>query len=533
MKSENNFKNGYNSDSSKSKHYLLNKNDLTLDDIQKKTNDDNNVQDELLKQIENLKTTETDMMVGYLANKEKLVNDSEIKPYTKSNNNYYQHTKLTESINDMLKDDDKEKDNNTEKPKVDFFNTTNDKHEEDKHKNSESEPEFKTKEEENLAKLDMLRKLGELVNQYNVKLSQVYNMNSDIKAMRFEYELHKSIRDKHNKIKWMSNTLLNLCWGIEMANENYNPFDFHLDGWSSQMNRDIKDYYDVFGDLYEKYFKAGKKLPPELTLMFMIGGSAVQFHLQKSFMSGLPSLGQTLDNNPDITQKLREQAQADKMRQMNQSNDIYEKELLKQQEIALQKAKDLELLKKQEEEYKNRMNNLQNQQYQAYGQNNVFQKQQKLAELQNKLQQQASDTKSTIQNRQIPQIIRPTTINNQQQNNQQRNNQTNNQPVMSPPIIPSSMRKQQEQMEILRQKQILEHKKQLKEDNKSDDLSSYEGSSVKLNPDIDNIINKNIKNISNSSTSSKINLNDDDNSVGSVISIGSQKRRKRKGIRIE
>ena len=99
-----------------------------------------------------------------------------------------------------------------------------------------------------LKKLDMLRKLGELA-QYGVKLSQNYNMSSDYFTMKYEYELHKNIRAKQNSVNWMSSLMLNCIYGVEILNDKYNPFDLKLKNWSEQINADINNYYDIFGEI--------------------------------------------------------------------------------------------------------------------------------------------------------------------------------------------------------------------------------------------------------------------------------------------
>ena len=39
------------------------------------------------------------------------------------------------------------------------------------------------------------------------------------------------------------------------------------------MSADINSYYDVFGELYEKYSQPGKSVAPEIKLMMMVSGS--------------------------------------------------------------------------------------------------------------------------------------------------------------------------------------------------------------------------------------------------------------------
>ena len=140
-------------------------------------------------------------------------------------------------------------------------------------------------ESQMLKKLEMLRKLGELA-QYGVKLSQNYNMNSDYFTMKYEHQLHTNIRSKQNFINWTSSIMLNCIYGLEILNDKYDPFSLKLTNWSQQINADISSYYDVFGEIYEKYNKPGKSMSPELKLILMIGGSALKFHLNQVAAQG-------------------------------------------------------------------------------------------------------------------------------------------------------------------------------------------------------------------------------------------------------
>ena len=212
-----------------------------------------------------------------------------------------------------------------------------------------------------LKRLDMLRKLGELV-QYGVKLSQNYNMNSDYFAMKYEYELHKNIRAKQNSVNWMSSLMLNCIYGIEILNEKYNPFDLKLKNWSEQINADINNYYDVFGEIYEKYNQPGKNMAPELKLVLMISGSALKFHLNNTLLSQNnklpPNLAQPEVQDPALLEQMRAKAAYDKIKEETlKNNELLKEKANKEHEQALKQMNDMMFLQnkklelqKQEEE---------------------------------------------------------------------------------------------------------------------------------------------------------------------------------------
>jgi hypothetical protein len=217
-----------------------------------------------------------------------------------------------------------------------------------------------------LKRLDMLRKLGELV-QYGVKLSQNYNMNSDYFAMKYEYELHKNIRAKQNSVNWMSSLMLNCIYGIEILNEKYNPFDLKLKNWSEQINADINNYYDVFGEIYEKYNQPGKNMAPELKLVLMISGSALKFHLNNTLLSQNnkppPNLSQPEVQDPALLEQMRAKAAYDKIKEeTTKNNELLKEKANKEHEQALKQMNDMMFLQnkklelqKQEEENKKKV----------------------------------------------------------------------------------------------------------------------------------------------------------------------------------
>jgi hypothetical protein len=303
--------------------------------------------------------TETDMMFNMFANSEKMVSEDQVQEFEKGisleteKNNYN-----TDNLDDLVDSEDNYSDHNSKS----YENNNNSYNEDNYHQNmnyqeninqeySSNNPIKESKEDKMLKKLDMLRKLGELA-QYGVKLSQNYNINSDYDTMKYEYELHRSIRAKRNGVNWMSSMMMNCVYGLEMLNEKYDPFSVKLKGWSEQMNSEQDNYYDVFGELYEKYSKPGKSVPPEIKLMLMISGSAIKFHLANTLMGSMPNLQEKFSQNPELAQKLREQAARDKIKKQTvQQTSSFNKSMNMQHDIATQKARDIEMLKRKKLEF--------------------------------------------------------------------------------------------------------------------------------------------------------------------------------------
>lgn len=381
-----------------------------------------------------------------------------------------------------------------------------------------------TNEELMLRKLDMLRKLNELI-QYGVKLSQNYTMNSDYKTMKYEYELHKSIRSKQNGVNWMSSMTLNMIYGIEMLNEKYNPFDIKLRGWSEQMNADISNYYDVFSELYEKYSTPGKGMAPEIKFLLMVSGSALRFHLSNSMMSSLPSMADSLDKNPQLVEQLRQRAIIDKIKQQTiKNNDVLNQKSGVEHSVAVKKASDLQMLQEKKMEHLIKEKQALQQKVEA---------QDRYAQLMKKLQND-NISKATNMNSNSttnkPKLVTqtPNTPNNGAQPKMKsptvpphlRNQLSQpNQPSVNPPTSKinnmqfEEMRKQQ----ILKHQELMKKQKKLNESqnklytptkassDKTDDITpdtdnndsdnKSEHSSRVFNPNLNNIINKTKKEI--------------------------------------
>ena len=330
--------------------------------------------------------TNTDMFVGLLANSDKLqpedkryqyngeknpeLDDDHANYISEKNNNSERHTEnITDTRNSETKNTDTRntETKNTDTRNTETYNNTQTEKKDDSTVKKDDDENL-TPEELMLRKLDMLRKLSELA-QAGVKLSQNYNMNSDYKMMKYEYELHKGIRAKQNGINWMSSMSLNLIYGVEMLNEKYNPFDLKLKGWSEQMNADVNNYYDVFGELYEKYNQPGKNMAPELKLLLMVSGSALKFHLTNTMMSNLPTLNTQLDEDPVLAEQLRQKAIAQKIKEQSvKNNEALKQTMNKQHEEATQKAHDLNLIRQKEMELQNlkRENAQKNAELEAY-----------------------------------------------------------------------------------------------------------------------------------------------------------------------
>jgi hypothetical protein len=160
-----------------------------------------------------------------------------------------------------------------------------------------------TPQELRLKKIEMLRKLCE-IKLKGFTLSKEYDFNSSLEEMEYEFELLKSFADKRNGVKIFKGGLLQAVSVIEFLNDKYDPFDFHLSGWSDHMQLEVDSWEDVLEEIYEKYKGTGRQMAPEIKLLYLIIASAGAFHFTKSQSSKLPGLDSILASNPGLLSKI-------------------------------------------------------------------------------------------------------------------------------------------------------------------------------------------------------------------------------------
>ena len=181
-------------------------------------------------------------------------------------------------------------------------------------KSFSSQPQM-SKEELLREKFKYLRKL-EALEKKGVELSKKYSMESPLAEMQGEYETIMDEKTKQNSVKFQGNMLMAIINGMEFLNNRFDPFDIKLDGWSEQINENITDYDEIFGELHDKY-KSKASMAPELKLLFQLGGSAMMVHMTNTmFKSAMPGMDDILRQNPDLMRSFQNAA----VNSMSQTN---------------------------------------------------------------------------------------------------------------------------------------------------------------------------------------------------------------------
>jgi hypothetical protein len=156
-----------------------------------------------------------------------------------------------------------------------------------------------TKEELLREKFKFIRKL-ESLEKKGVELTKKYTMESSLLEMQGEYEMIMEEKAMKNSVKFQGNMMMAVINGMEFLNSRFDPFDIKLDGWGDQINENISDYDEIFGELYDKY-KSKASMSPELKLLFQLGGSAMMVHMTNTmFKTAMPGMDDIFRQNPDL-----------------------------------------------------------------------------------------------------------------------------------------------------------------------------------------------------------------------------------------
>lgn len=134
-------------------------------------------------------------------------------------------------------------------------------------------------------KADLLNRIARLAKK-GLQTSNRLTIYSDIEDIRAEYKRLTYSIEVEQSIKFQRRMLIACVSGIEFLNKKFDPFDLELDGWSENIMENQEDYDSVFEELFQKY-RSKVNVAPEIKLMFMVGGSAMMFHLSKSMFKPL------------------------------------------------------------------------------------------------------------------------------------------------------------------------------------------------------------------------------------------------------
>jgi hypothetical protein len=301
-----------------------------------------NTNKESVHNINKMTDAKTDYMPQYFANSDKLIPEDKRK--------FYEDLDQDCNVDDIIKPEKNEK--TEQKKHTDDSQSKNDDTEQNYYHGGENESSDNkmSKEEIMLEKLKYLRLLAELQG-LGIKISQNYNLNSDLEQMKNEYNLHREIRLKRNSVNLMKDGYLTIIKSLETLNASYDPFNLDLDGWSEIVASDTSDYCEVFGEIYEKYNKPGRGFAPELRLLLLMTGSAMSVQIAKSISGGGPKNIEKMLDNPEVLESLRKKSHNNVNDPSIRKQDPYEDKIQQYHNEAAQKAEDLQMIRDKQIEH--------------------------------------------------------------------------------------------------------------------------------------------------------------------------------------
>lgn len=149
-------------------------------------------------------------------------------------------------------------------------------------------------------KTDLLCKIG----RFESRGMAVKNldMRASIEDIRVEHKRLKREIEVQSSLRFSRQALMTIVTGIEYANNRWDPFHVHLDGWSENTYQNIEDYDNVFEKLHDKY-ASYIQVAPELELLMTVAGSAFMFHVTHSWFK-TPNAQANVAANPEVMKSI-------------------------------------------------------------------------------------------------------------------------------------------------------------------------------------------------------------------------------------
>ncbi len=151
----------------------------------------------------------------------------------------------------------------------------------------------------------MLLQTFHLLQSQGAKCDMKLDMTCDILLIRSEVMRMQTEISSQKAIKFMRKALIAFVSGVEFMNTKFDPIGAHLDGWSEHVMTTLGDYDSCFIKLYDKYKNTTSALSPEVELLMLMFGSAMMFHMTKSFMNqSVPKFSEVAKESPELAQKI-------------------------------------------------------------------------------------------------------------------------------------------------------------------------------------------------------------------------------------
>ena len=150
---------------------------------------------------------------------------------------------------------------------------------------------YSTNEDEELHKRSVLLDLQQLGLQNGIKLTKEWTMDDRLEDMLLEMRRHSLAQDEKSNVNMMRDGMRLLITGIEMVNNKIGILD--LDGWSTEVCRDLNKHDANLARIYRKYWRRGNNNSPEMSIAMSLFGSMGMHHLRRTMSKNLVNKAQS------------------------------------------------------------------------------------------------------------------------------------------------------------------------------------------------------------------------------------------------
>lgn len=133
-----------------------------------------------------------------------------------------------------------------------------------------------------LAKKEMLMRLEDAVRSGYVATER-YDMNSPLEDLEAEVALYDQKVSHQALVDMLQDGIMTAIKLLEFANSRWDPIGCKMDGITEALYGRRTQLERAYGRLATKY-SGGRELPPELSILFIIGGTILMTHISNTMM---------------------------------------------------------------------------------------------------------------------------------------------------------------------------------------------------------------------------------------------------------
>jgi hypothetical protein len=144
--------------------------------------------------------------------------------------------------------------------------------------------QYSTSEEDELQKRSVLQDLQHIKANGGI-LTKEWTLDDCLEDMLLEIRKQTLVQDEKSNVNMMRDGMRLLITGMEMVNSKIGLLD--LDGWSTEVCRDLHKHDADLSRVYRKYWRRGHNTSPEMSIAMSLFGSMGMYHFRRSMSKHL------------------------------------------------------------------------------------------------------------------------------------------------------------------------------------------------------------------------------------------------------